>query len=129
MIKFIGDIVPVYDEECGIHTEIICPISTDFNKCYHHLFEDVDKIYVKGEKIMVDVEKIKLEVENLKSLTAEEYCREEVEKIYADFEASRDAKIKDLETALAIFDKYQVVEEVAEVEEVVAENNEEIIGE
>lgn len=60
---------------------------------------------------MVDLEKIKLDIEALKSLTAEEYCKDEVAKIYADFEASRTSKVHDLETSLEIFAKYQVVEE------------------
>ena len=60
---------------------------------------------------MVDLEKIKLDIEALKNLTAEEYCKDEVAKIYADFEASRASKVHDLETSLEIFAKYQVVEE------------------
>ena len=60
---------------------------------------------------MVDVEKIKSDIEALKTLNAEEYCKEEVAKIYADFEASREQKVKELETSLVIFEKYQVVEE------------------
>ena len=68
---------------------------------------------------MVDLEKIKLDIEALKNLTAEEYCKEEVAKIYADFEASRASKVHDLETSLEIFAKYQVVEEQpAETEEI-----------
>lgn len=62
---------------------------------------------------MVDVEKIKAEIEALKGLSAEEYCAEAVAKIYADFEASRNAKIHDLTVALEIFDKFQIVEEPA----------------
>ena len=65
---------------------------------------------------MVDIEKIKLDIEELKNLSAEEYCKEQVEQIYADFEASREKKIAELETSLEIFEKYQVVEEV-EVDE------------
>lgn len=63
---------------------------------------------------MVDVEKIRAEIEALKGLSAEEYCRDAVAKLYADFEASRSSEINKLETALAIFDKYQIVEEVKE---------------
>lgn len=60
---------------------------------------------------MVDVEKIKSDIEALKTLNAEEYCKEDVAKIYADFEASREQKVKELETSLVIFEKYQVIEE------------------
>lgn len=60
---------------------------------------------------MVDLEKIKIEIEALKNLNAEEYCKEAVAKIYADFEATREAEIAKLENALEIFDKYQIVEE------------------
>lgn len=67
---------------------------------------------------MVDVEKIKADIEALKVLKAEEYCAEDVAKIYADFEASRENKIKELETSLEIFEKYQVVEETETAENV-----------
>lgn len=60
---------------------------------------------------MVDIEKIKEEIEALKVLNAQEYCAEQVAKIYADFEASREAKIHDFEMALEIFEQYQVIEE------------------
>lgn len=60
---------------------------------------------------MVDIEKIKEEIEALKVLNAQEYCAEQVAKIYADFEASRDAKIYEFERALEIFEQYQVIEE------------------
>lgn len=59
---------------------------------------------------MVDVEKIKSDIDALNELTAEEYCKEQVAKIYADFEASRDKKIADLETALKIYEDYQIKE-------------------
>lgn len=72
---------------------------------------------------MVDLEKIRTDIENLRTLNAEEYCREEIAKIYADFEASRERKIKELETALDIFERYQVVETA---EEVVEEENQEV---
>ena len=78
-------------------------------------------ILKKGGLIMVDIEKIKAEIEALKNLKAEEYCAEEVAKIYADFEASREEKIHDLEKALEIFDKFQIVEEVEEAPVEIAE--------
>ena len=62
----------------------------------------------------VDVERIKAEIEALKGLSAEEYCAEAVAKIYADFEASREAKIRDLTVALEIFDKFKIIEEPVE---------------
>lgn len=67
---------------------------------------------------MVDIERIKTEIEDLRTLTAEEYCKEQVALIYADFEASKEAKIAKLESALEIFDKYQVEEAAEEAEEV-----------
>jgi len=66
---------------------------------------------------MVDVEKIKADIDALKELTAEEYCKDEVARIYADFEASKEKKIADLEIALEVYDKYKVVEEDAVEEE------------
>lgn len=75
---------------------------------------------------MVDIEKIKSDIEALRELSAEEYCKEEVAKVYADFEASREKKIADLETALEIYDKYQIVEDEVEVAE---EATEETVGE
>lgn len=73
---------------------------------------------------MVDLEKIKIEIEALKNLDAEEYCKEAVAKIYADFEATREAEIAKLENALEIFDKYQIVEEEEQApQEVVDEFN------
>ncbi len=101
------------NEICGIRTEIVCPIGTDNLYGYHQQIA-VGKIYIKGEKIMVDIEKIKLEIEKLKGLTAEEYCADAVAKIYADFEASREEKVKELETALDIFEQYQIKEEPVE---------------
>jgi len=59
---------------------------------------------------VVDVERIKSDIEELKNLSAEEYCKEEVARVYADFEASREKKIAELETSLQIFEKYQIVE-------------------
>lgn len=70
---------------------------------------------------MVDLEKIRLDIEALKSLTAEEYCKEEVAKIYADFESSRASKVHDLEISLEIFEKYQIVEETSAETETSAE--------
>lgn len=67
---------------------------------------------------MVDTERIKAEIEKLRSLTAEEYCAEDVAKLYADFEESRARKIAEYEKALEIFAEYQIVEEVAEEVEV-----------
>ena len=73
---------------------------------------------------MVDLEKIKIEIEALKNLNAEEYCKEAVAKVYADFEANREIEIAKLENALEIFDKYQIVEdEEQEPQEVVDEFN------
>lgn len=60
---------------------------------------------------MVDIERIKAEIEALRNLNAEEYCREAVAKIYAEFETSREEKIAKLENALEIYAEYQVVEE------------------
>lgn len=75
-------------------------------------------------KKMVDFEKIKIEIEALKNLNAEEYCKEAVAKIYADFEANREIEIAKLENALEVFDKYQIVEdEEQEPQEVVDEFN------
>ena len=74
---------------------------------------------------MVDLEKIKADIEALRSLNAEEYCKEEVAKIYADFEESRERKINELATALEIYEKYKIIEEepVAEDVENVEQNN------
>lgn len=76
---------------------------------------------------MVDIERIKAEIEKLKVLTAEEYCKDEVAKIYADFEESRARKIADYEKALEIFDEFQVAEEVEVAEN--AEESENIVAE
>ena len=70
---------------------------------------------------MVDVEKIKQEIEALKNLDAEDYCKEAVAKIYEEFEKNRSSNIRDLEKALEIFEKYQIVEEEP-TEEPVEEN-------
>ena len=63
---------------------------------------------------MVDIEKIKSDIANLEILSAEEYCRPQVEMIYAEFEDSRARQIAELRTSLDIFERYQVVEEVNE---------------
>lgn len=71
---------------------------------------------------MVDIEKIKKEIEDLKNLNAQEYCAEAVAKIYADFEASRESEIAKLESALSVFESYQIVENyeetTAEIEDI-----------
>lgn len=72
---------------------------------------------------MVDIEKIKSDIEALRVLTAEEYCKEAVAKIYADFETSREKKIAELGTSLEIFEKYQIVEETGEDTETNDEEN------
>lgn len=70
----------------------------------------------KGESEVVDIEKIKSDIADLELLSAEEYCKEQVLKIYADFEESRAKKIAELKTSLEIFEKYQIAEEVVEEE-------------
>lgn len=72
----------------------------------------------KEKKNMVDLNKIQNDIEALKSLSAEEYCAEEVRKIYADFEASRAKKIEELEVALRIYEAYKIVEEPSVQEDV-----------
>ena len=64
---------------------------------------------------MVDIEKIKKEIEDLKNLNAQEYCAEAVAKIYADFEATRESEIAKLESALSVFESYQIVDNAEEV--------------
>lgn len=64
---------------------------------------------------MVDIEKIKKEIEDLKNLNAQEYCAEAVAKIYADFEASRESEIAKLESALSVFESYQIVDNAEDV--------------
>ena len=70
----------------------------------------------KGVVKMVDIEKIKSDITDLELLSAEEYCRPQVEMLYAEFEASRERQISELRTSLAVFERYQVKEEVEEVE-------------
>ena len=67
----------------------------------------------------IETELINGTIDALKELTAEEYCKDEVARIYADFEASKEKKIADLEIALEVYEKYQVVEaeDVEEPEE------------
>lgn len=72
--------------------------------------------YKKGVGLMVDIERIKSDIADLEILTAEEYCRPQVEMIYAEFEDNRARKISELRTSLEVFERYQVVEEVEEVE-------------
>lgn len=71
---------------------------------------------------MVDIEKIKAEIVALENLSADDYLAEKIAELKAEFEANREAKIKELKSALEIFDKYQIVEEVTE--EVAEEQNE-----
>lgn len=63
---------------------------------------------------MVDIEKIKKEIEDLKNLNAQEYCAEAVAKVYADFEATRESEIAKLESALTVFENYQIIEQTEE---------------
>ena len=63
--------------------------------------------------MVVDVDKIYAEIEALKTLNAEEFCADEVAKLYADFEASRDTKIADLEKVLDIIAKFEVIEDTS----------------
>lgn len=71
---------------------------------------------------MVDLEKIKAEIQALRELNADEYLADEIAKLKADFEASREQKIHEFERALEIYEQYQVVEEQEdEVVENVAE--------
>ena len=80
---------------------------------------DILEINKKGVGRMVDIEKIKTDIVELELLTAEEYCRPQVEMLYAEFEASRQRQITELKTSLDIFERYQKVEE--EKEEVESE--------
>lgn len=70
----------------------------------------------KGVGLMVDIEKIKSDITDLELLTAEEYCRPQVEAIYAEFEDSRARQISELKTSLEVFERYQVIEETEKVE-------------
>lgn len=79
---------------------------------------------------MVDIERIKAEIERLKVLNAEEYCKDEVAKLYADFEESRARKIAEYEKALEIFDEFQIAEETEVIGEIdTNENGETVITE
>lgn len=71
---------------------------------------------IKGVGIMVDIAKIEMDIANLEMLTAEEYCRPQVEMLYAEFEDSRARQISELRTSLEVFKRYQVVENENEVE-------------
>lgn len=75
---------------------------------------DILEINKKGVGRLVDIEKIEQDILQLELLTAEEYCRPQVEMLYAEFEENRANQIKDLKTSLEIFRKYQVVEEPTE---------------
>ena len=63
---------------------------------------------------MVDIERINAEIVALENLSADEYLAEKIAELRAEFEANKQAKIDELKKALEIFDKYQIVEEVAE---------------
>lgn len=71
---------------------------------------------IKGVGIVVDIEKIKNDIADLEILTAEEYCRPQVEQIYKEFEESRSRQVSELRTSLEIFERYQVPTESEEVE-------------
>lgn len=75
---------------------------------------DILEINKKGVGRLVDIEKIEQDILQLELLTAEEYCRPQVEMLYTAFEEDRANQIKDLKTSLEIFRKYQVVEEPTE---------------
>lgn len=94
---------------------IECVADAETIRSYQQFGKIVDKIKLKGERVMVDIERIKADVERLKTLNAEEYCADQVAKIYAEFEESRDKKIAELEKSLEIFDMYQI-SEPAEIE-------------
>ena len=72
---------------------------------------DILEIYKRGVGRLVDIEKIEQDILQLELLTAEEYCRPQVEMLYAEFEESRANQIRDLKTSLDVFRKYQVVED------------------
>lgn len=94
---------------------IVCMASAEIMKSYQQGDRLVDKIYYKGEgKMKIDVEKIKAEIERLKTLKAEEYCKDAIEKLLADFEQSREHEIEKLETTLAICEKFEVVDTLPE---------------
>lgn len=72
---------------------------------------------------MVDIERIKAEIERLKTLNADEYLADKFAQLKAEFEQTRAEKVAELEKALEIFAEYQLVEEVAEDEQVEQEQN------
>lgn len=92
-------------------TAMVCVADQRTQDWYLQPLKRLIDTYIKRREKMVDIEKIKEEIEALKVLNAQEYCAEQVAKIYADFEASRDAKIYEFERALEIFEQYQVIEE------------------
>lgn len=65
----------------------------------------------------VNIESIKAEIERLKSLSADEYLADKFAELKAEFEAKREKNIAELENALVVCEKYQVVEEAEEAEE------------
>lgn len=88
-------------------------------------YQEVERLLgINKEKenntMVVDVDKIYAEIEALKTLNAEEFCADEVAKLYADFEASRDTKIADLEKVLELIAKFEVIED-ASADDYVAE--------
>lgn len=90
-------------------------------------YQEVERLLGINKKkeiktMVVDIDKIYAEIEALKTLNAEEFCADAVAKLYADFEASREDKIADLEKVLEIVAKFEVRDEAtAETEEFVAE--------
>lgn len=67
--------------------------------------------------MVIDVERIKADIEALKNLTAEEYCREKVQLLYQEFEASRQNKIADLTKTLEVVQQYEQHDNVEAVTE------------
>jgi hypothetical protein len=70
--------------------------------------------YKKGVGLMVDIDRIKSDIADLEILTAEEYCRPQVEAIYAEFEESRARQISELRTSLEVFERYRCEKEETE---------------
>lgn len=102
---------------------IECVADAETIRSYQQFGKIVDKIKLKGERVMVDIERIKVDIERLKTLNAEEYCADQVAKIYAEFEESRNKKISELERSLEIFNEYQVSEHTEIKNEESAEEN------
>lgn len=65
----------------------------------------------------VNIESIKAEIERLKTLNADEYLADKFAELKAEFEAKREKNIAELENALVVCEKYQVVEEEEETED------------